>query len=361
MTRWRGHVCIVACIAVCCLCGTVSGVRAADNADAYLKAIADVRESLQSFRVECRMTQVRRIPDTEQDVRQSVKATFWTDASSRVRCESQFEQTGQGAGSPSGRMEVAVFDGQSVRRMAGGAKFEEAVAEPHVAAAYPQGLNPREFISDLEYQPLADLLASRGTPTVSEATWQDRKVVVLEMPAVENVGREWSGRVLLDPERGFSVVKTASVVRYPDDPDHPEWVEFVRREVVEQEHDASGLWLPRRARFVECFVPAEFNPEPVPMRSAEIVFENWEVNPELPDDLFTLTYQPGVRVNDRVTGQDFVAYPVTDQMVADQVAAAKQIDPRPPASNILIRWLIGVTIAAIALSIAGYGYFQRRA
>jgi hypothetical protein len=142
------------------------------------------------------------------------------------------------------------------------------------------------------------------------------RTVVIELQPNDETKTEYQ----VAPAMGYAMVYRATYARAAEGARDWARIEEVRcgdfREV------RAGLWLPHQ---VEERFEADLLGKGVELLKSHTASLVWELDPELDATMFTLDFPSGTLVDDRITGKKYRVAHVTDQMIADQVAAAKRL------------------------------------
>ena len=212
----------------------------------------------------------------------------------------------------------------------------------------PWEWDPRNCLTTAYGKPFTWYYSEGKGKITGTVPWEGGFAVALEMPPFEGKSSTRAGRTLIAVDKGFAVVRDASIIRYaPNDP----WVEYHVIELHDFKEVRSGLWVPGRA-VREWYETA---PEDAKKRKliyrGEIRFSDWNIEPEVSESVFRLTFPNGAVVQDARTGRTFSATPITDQLLADEVAGRQGVlPPRWPVRRIallVVSW--GAVIAALAV------------
>jgi len=154
------------------------------------------------------------------------------------------------------------------------------------------GIDPRELTTHFRGISVADWIRQAGTRIADRVDWDGRAVVVVHTkPFGLRIQRRCC--FYIDPERRV-VVRRALAIRFHED---LPWREYLRVEGREYHEAAVGIWLPTRVKSECVYVTAELAPEKFGW-GIEGVSTDWQVNRELPDETFEVSFPKGVDVTD---------------------------------------------------------------
>ncbi len=125
----------------------------------------------------------------------------------------------------------------------------------------------------------------------------------------------------VDPSRGFAVVYRARYYRPNVDSKKWELVEELKCEELREVR--AGLWLPHRVE--ERWSGDLLGTGRSELLRADVCLVTWHLDPELDPTTFALEFPPDTLVDDQVTGKKYRVARLTDQAIADQVAAARRL------------------------------------
>ena len=172
---------------------------------------------------------------------------------------------------------------------------------------------------------VADFIEQDGGGIVEWAgDGPDNRAVIRTRPCGKD--QRWLYEFHVMPDKGFAIPYRAERVRR-DAAGAEGWV--LARETITEDFTElqQGVWLPRKAvdtAWQVFYEGADAAKPPTLLWRYEYEF-SWEANPPLDDAFFEVEFPPGTRVNDSVAGRRYTLARVTDQMMADQVAAAKRL------------------------------------
>jgi hypothetical protein len=304
--------------------------------------LEETERVLRGYQVRCEIdARLRKYPFDRNEFRfRSTTVTYSADMSGRVRAVGR-AQTSDGATTEVTSNTVVYNGGQSSRLTEQSGSANGRIT-PHEHEAYLDGVNPRNFVTHVRNRSAVLLLREYQAQVVGTTEFDGRSAVTVETAVVSNVGMQWMTRLLFAPDLDLALVRAADCFRHNEG---QEWKEFVRTELFEHVQDPSGIWLPSRVVHEEYSAPKETEPESVLLQHMEVITEDWQVNPELPEELFSLDFPSGTLVEDRVNGTTFKTTEISDQTIFDQVAAVK---PLKNTSNSSTRtWLIWLNVAVL--------------
>ncbi len=290
------------------------------------QAAKQVERATAAFRVRCKGTEMHRDPEP---MTLKIRYELLQDASGRVRCDVTrqlpwFRKEGSiinwhrclsvWDGSRSTRLEATDRAG----RPAALENFHSAVIASEATEAV-QFQHPREYIDSYLLEPASALLAKEGTRIVGRVRRKLGEAIVIEAAQTQNDGY-WTSRFHITPKLGFAVTYAAHLFRRSEaDP----WREYLIFEGMDYTQHANGVWLPRRV------VTTRWNlwgDEPAYLAARKDLVLEWELDPAVDDSTFALRIPAGVTVRDKVNDKIYIqSADITDQMIADQVAAARRL------------------------------------
>lgn len=186
-----------------------------------------------------------------------------------------------------------------------------------------QFMDPRNLSTMYFGKKVSTILRERGVQDVQEQTRDGMQVLVIKTPE-RDAGQLWSYCFELCPSKGFALVKSAQIVRYPFSESGFEFTHTTSEKLAEVE---SGIWLPSSVlhetyNYREEDAKAGTLP-PLQFRW-QIDASDWVVNPDIEDSLFVIDFPPGTEVDDKITGQTYKTTSVTDVIIDQQSEYAKR-------------------------------------
>jgi hypothetical protein len=213
----------------------------------------------------------------------------------RVRKQRQVRRTTPD-GKTSESRSLAVYDGREMRSLNGSVdgRWRRGRASKHWWEAFRgSGAEPRGFLTHYDYEPCSHFVSKNPTRIVGHADWKGRSVVQIESGPFPWKENGWSGKVqlLIDPKRGFALVRQSTLVQCgPGEP----WHEYVVRDTEDFVEASPGIWVPTRATY--WWGGAGRNPKP--SSREELRFTQWDPKPDVSDSVFQLDFRPGLVVTD---------------------------------------------------------------
>jgi outer membrane lipoprotein-sorting protein len=217
---------------------------------------------------------------------------FAWDRTGRFRCE-LVPETGDN------RTFEAVFDGSATKVFAVRNGRRTASVTPGMRGNYA-GIEPRDAVFKYASGLAVDFLAKNEPRVVGRGESDGTPTVTVETAPIPDGEVERILRVRVAPERRFAIVRTATAFRRVGS---AEWKEYSIIEMHGLKEHRSGVWLPERA-LVGPRADAGDNPGGMKAQK-ELEFENWDLDPDLPDALFEFEFPDGAVVSDRVAGEAY--------------------------------------------------------
>ncbi len=215
----------------------------------------------------------------------------------------------------------AVWDGRVLRQSEILTGNQGGVSLRGLVGAYPEhadkGPPKRELLWWYGRESVAELISKHGGRIVRwEGEDADRFAVIVT--EASKIPEKFEFHVA--PNKGFTVIYRAQLERW-EMPSEGEW--SVSHECTTSAHIEvqPGLWLPQEA--VDTLWGVLYERRHVLWRLRHTLA--WELSPRVPEDAFHLEFKPGTLVVDQVNGKEYKVAQVTDQMIADQVAAARRL------------------------------------
>lgn len=303
------------------LCLAASAIAQGDrySLEDVLHGLEDAEKNLVNFSVTSRIEtlQVPRAGDGEGTKARSIATyTVTSDGKSRYKCD----LLGQPDGIQSSLIET--FDLREFRSVAGygpEGKLFERYTQGKISAkgsdrSWP--VDPWDYTTKFTGLSVVGLLKEFGVEEFDPATrWEGRSVVRIVRKPI-HTDQEYKSQYLVDPERGFAIVRKASLVRSTP---ASEWFEFRGMEGRDYIEVGPNIWVPQRF-LIEVHQPVSTNPTPVLRYRGTIRNRDWVVNEDVPDSTFKLEFPGDVLVTDTVRGKTFRTARITDQSLADSAA-----------------------------------------
>lgn len=316
-----------------CGLGLVAQDAQQDSEQAEIATLLDgldaTRQAIHNLEVSTDYTkqQLLLLP-VKEPVRLQVKMRAVVDDQGRSRNEVTGEQVAITAGGKAVRIHrmrsIGAFDGQAARSMQAYEDQEFSSGAIDTALSW-HGVDPREYTTHFQHEPVVDRLRQRGAHLAERVEWDGRRVVVVETtPNNLQDGEQRKYRFWIDPERRI-VVRRAIVVRYR--PDQP-WQEYARIESRDHRELAPGIWLPMHVLYESLTVTAKVEPEKLAW-SYDGTNHDWKVNQTLPDSTFVIEFPSQIRVNDHRPPEPAKPEPAKPELVkpAAPGAATAARDP----------------------------------
>lgn len=345
-----------------CLCGPV---RAADPAlptvDELQQALMQLERATAAFRVRCEGTEFDTFPGPPRTLK--IRYELVQDASGKLRCDF----TRQAPWFHKGNMiinwhrSLAVWDGTRAIRLdatdrAGRAaalqNFHTAIITNDANDCVPF-TRPQDYIHSYPLGRASEVLVKEGTRTLGRERTKVGEAIVIETKEVHTDASEgeeaayWGSRFHIVPELAFAV--TYSALLYRRSPMEP-WREYWIFEGMNYARHDNGVWLPRR---IVLSMWDWTGDEPAHLTRRTDLTLDWEMDPTIDEETFTLKIPAGIMVHDKVQGKSYIHADVTDQMIADQVAAARRLaqeqgaaSTRPGGARMLFAACVAVVVAA---------------
>jgi hypothetical protein len=199
------------------------------------------------------------------------------------------------------------------------ARFTSATISGDARGAAELSPHPREIISVLvSGDSISAVLGKEGTHVVAVERHEVGEVYVVETAELESDGY-WKTRLHIVPALGFAAPQRVFLFRRPGE---QAWQEYNIFEGFDYIQKAEGVWLPRRIVATHWNV---WGDEPPYIHSQANCKLEWDLTPAWDEQSFTLRIPAGVTVRDKVLDKVYIQAEATDQMIADQVAAAKRL------------------------------------
>jgi len=208
-------------------------------------------------------------------------------------------------------------------------------------------VDPRELLTTYKMQTVSSYVDKYGATIVGNMMWDSREVVKLETPPVSGRGCLRKMQFLLAPDLGFFPVRKAMLVKGEKE---GEWYEYSFAESTAFARTNDGAWFPRRAVVEDRSSPPEASKSVLLFRH-EVTARDWQPLPMIPATEFALTFPPGTYIQDDVLGTRYVAVKTSDQMLADQAAAAAELrGKRTYAVRLMILGVLSVCIVLFVVT-----------
>jgi hypothetical protein len=286
--------------------GTEAAPPAA-TVDEVLRALDDAEAALAAFRVEADIAIKMESPLEHGEYADlEAHASLLFDRAGRFR----FTERGTSVNwSPPRRVHPirveAAYDGAVLKQMSGSEKLTHGTvgARPNDSS---MRLDPRNFVLDYQGKAVARWLREYDGKLVGSEPVEGGEALALETRPNLVDGIEWKQRYLVLPDKGFAVVRRSALMRYTEGPD---WFEYTRTESFDLADRGGGIYLPARGIYQSWNVKKSEALEggrtfPNSWRY-DLTFRDWRINPAVTDADFTLRIEPGVYINDRITGRSY--------------------------------------------------------
>ncbi|WP_337175826.1 hypothetical protein [Paludisphaera sp.] len=287
--------------------GATEAAPPAATVDEVLRALDDAEAALAAFRVEADIAIKMESPLARgeyADLEARVSLLF--DRSGRFR----FSERGATVNwSPPRRVHPirieAAYDGAVLKQMEGSEKLAHGLVSSRPTDSSMR-LDPRNFVLDYQGKTVARWLREYDGKIVGDEPVDGGTALVLETRPNLVDGIEWKQRYLVLPDKGFAVARRSALLRYAEAPD---WLEYTRTESFDLADRGRGIHLPARGVYQSWNVKKDDALEgarsfPISWRY-DLTFRDWRINPDATDADFTLRFEPGVFVNDRISGRSY--------------------------------------------------------
>jgi hypothetical protein len=213
------------------------------------------------------------------------------------------------------------------------------------------GKSVRELLTHYNSQSIRQVLVEKKATIIGACRWQGVDGVTVETAVFDGGKGSWKQQFDILPDRGFLVVRSASLVKFTPEQEWKEYTHILCEAAVE---DSSGAWVPARSVY-ESF---ELTPTKPPVVTTESSWRyeytnEWDFSPETDDSTFAGEIPAGAFVNDMITGQSYQSAAVTDQVIADQVLAAEGLQDiaRGEGGGRWVWPLVGVCAVVVLLTV----------
>jgi hypothetical protein len=351
-------------LAVCLAAISCSSAVDIPSADDVMRGVEDSEQGLRSFSVTSRITATdmpRREGATERVTRLLV--TYTVEASGKSRCKME-ELAADGRVVKSA---IETYDGQEFRSLSGsapepGGAFEKYQFGRISAHAYDRTwvVNPWDFTIRFGLDPVSQVIKAHGIEAYGSAEWEGRPIVRIVAKPVK-AGFTSKNLFLIDYERGFAVVKRASLVEQKPG----EWFEYHAIEGHDLVEAGPNIWLPRKVSTILYSYTVGTPPRLVSRMTIEN--ENWDVNKTIPESTFRIEFPADVFVTDAIRGTHYRTTKITDQVLIDSVAEARTAESwrrrsgQPGGAPIALLAAVGGLVALSATSLCVVLLKKRRA
>jgi hypothetical protein len=282
--------------------------------------------------------------------------SYAVDKKGRARCEAtgtEISESSPTLTAPS-RM-LAAFDGNMVRRIdgLGGLSGGRLTRDRHMVFRHTDPLN---LVTHYFDKPVSSFLREFGARVVGTTQWDGRPVVEVETDVKLGLGDikdvEQKLSFLIDVDRGFSVVRKATLFRYPPG----DWVLRSRIEATDHAKDESGIWLPRMVVCEGYGLPTKAGITPTFLYRWNVRASEWRIDPALADSLFSIDFEEGTVVTDEINATSFLVKSTGDAQIANLAEIAL-------ARNHSTRWRLLSIATTLAIVVSGCALylFRRRA
>ncbi len=173
--------------------------------------------------------------------------------------------------------------------------------------------SPSEYLWWYFGEPLSAMMEKYKPVTLHDVA---NGVTVIEFRCSERVKMEYH----VDRSKGFAVVYRARYEPWGDD--LSQWHRRAELKCGDLRELRPGLWLPHR---IEERIFGDMYGTGNTLLRADVCSVTWDLNPEFAATAFALEIPPGTLVDDQVTGKKYRVARLTDQAIADQVAAARRL------------------------------------
>lgn len=165
------------------------------------------------------------------------------------------------------------------------------------------GEHPRHFVSPMKYDERANKGPEKSGDVVQRTSWNGRSVFAIASVPFEPKGYtiQFQGRALVEPERGYLVVRYSKWSR-PDR--NAEWSELHAKEVIDQIEASPGIWLPTRVNAISYNAPSKERGPEVFLKM-EWKASNLRVNVSIPDNAFEIDLPSGTTVQDEIGKKNY--------------------------------------------------------
>jgi hypothetical protein len=226
-----------------------------------VQGLEDAERNLANFSVTSRVESLQ-MPwgrEGKQETQRYV-ATYSVDSSDRSRYRlEQLDERGNVI-----KLAYEVFDGSEFRSATGVGTPQKAAVERLQTGRISGTKSDRSWLVDpwdmttkFTGYPISDLIKAHQVEALEEAEWEGRSVLRLTTRPIQmGSGDALKGEYLIDPARGFAVVRKASLVRSKTD---AKWFEFRKMEGRDYVEAGPGIWVPSRY-LIEVFQPVSNNP-----------------------------------------------------------------------------------------------------
>lgn len=332
----------------CVFSGIIGTSVFAVTLDDLANGISDRESALQSFAVTVKNHIQRRgaVPGKYETLDATDTCIFDVD---RIRCEDVSGVPGNTSVLFRG---LGVFNGKEMRLLQGETSKqtpEKVLWASGRIAKQPDVLvwqmDPRRLFLNRSGRPFS-LVLREGKSKIKiagESTWEGRSVIKLESGPFVSDTQSTKAVYFVDPSLGFAVVWQASYIQFPPD---SKWIEYAKTETSDYFEIESGIWVPRRALHEFSQVTKECVTKDVAPElfwRGKIQFNDWRLNPETSEDMFTLRFPGGIPIEDNIVGTSYITTNVQDQILAGDVAAAQTLSSKSRS------WVFFISLALFIL------------
>jgi hypothetical protein len=199
---------------------------------------------------------------------------------------------------------LGVYDGQVMKSMSGRQNYTHGLI---TSSRGDVGLRMDPWSVTTHYfsKPISEILAEKSAFVADRVEWKGKQVLRVQTKPTVNKTDSRKYVFLIDPAMNYAVVKRAIAIQFEG---QERWMEYTRI-VGEDFFEAHpGIWVPKRVVH-ESFAPtledAKKGAKPALSWRWDIRMDDWKINPEVPDAVFELDFDPGLYINDKIAGRSF--------------------------------------------------------
>jgi len=327
--------------------------------DQLIMGISDHSSSIKNFSLTCDYKIIQRhLSSGKLDDPLIVHAVITVDINGRLKYESFDKKKGREKNDE--RHNIVAYNGSVMKTLVGNDQSFLWGSVKENSNNPPWFVDPRNYIYHYYTTPVEKILSDpTASIVVSTKTWEGDNVADVEVTHKQLKG-DYKGmnRFLIDVEKGFAIVRRSLLIANPAT--HAKWFEYAFIEGKEYKEVAPGLWLPSKVISQFSPTPSPDNPSPEFANRTEIINTNWVINAKLSDDIFELTFPPGIMVKDEQTGKLYRTANINVSTLGQDARRGEALYQKQQRSTNRL-WLTSIPLAIlIVLLLYRYRFSKKR-